>query len=356
MISKLHQSFKNAADGSLAYLFVLLFALTFSIELFTLLYTPNFTMGDWLINYSAGFVRRGLPGQFFLITAHLFHVPVPWLALLFPVLLYAAFLVCVYRLANPLRHNFLLFALLFSPATLPFIVLNIHEIGVRKETLMLAALAAFALILQSGVADWILFLGLMVTVPILALSHEGTLICWPYFFCAAALGTHSLKRAFKICAVPLLTGLVLFAVVSRYPGNIAIAQGICASVGGHWVSLLPGHRFPGGPQSSLCSGSIEWLGISLDDYRQERLGIRFASPFAYIIPLAVVPFALAVLRIYRRDKLRLDAVLITATALISSAISVPLFLATINWGRWIYMQAVCLLIVILLAAHRAPSF
>jgi hypothetical protein len=128
----LHRATKHFLPLSLIFLFL---AALF-IAGFDLYYTPLWTIGDWLVNYSAGFVRRGLPGEFFLLLSHLLHVEVPWIALVIPALVYAGFLVGVYRLANPLRRNFLWFAMLFSPATLPFIVLNGMDIGFRKETLL----------------------------------------------------------------------------------------------------------------------------------------------------------------------------------------------------------------------------
>jgi hypothetical protein len=46
----------------------------------------DWTAGDWLINYSGGFVRRGLPGELFLLAARALQVP-------------AAFFVFVFELA-----------------------------------------------------------------------------------------------------------------------------------------------------------------------------------------------------------------------------------------------------------------
>jgi hypothetical protein len=349
----LHRATKHFLPLSLIFLFL---AALF-IAGFDLYYTPLWTIGDWLVNYSAGFVRRGLPGEFFLLLSHLLHVEVPWIALVIPALVYAGFLVGVYRLANPLRRNFLWFAMLFSPATLPFIVLNGMDIGFRKETLLLASLALFIYMLQRNSRDLTLGCTLTVMFAVLVLSHEGTLICFPYFVAAMALVTGAPKRTVKVCALPLVVACVLFAIVNSHPGTSAQARGICQSVNGHWTELPPGKIYPGmNGENGLCAGSIAWIGKPLSLYKQQRAEANPLPVYALRIPFAFLPFGLALAWMYRKDKLRYEVVVVTGTALLCLLGSVGLFAAALDWGRWIYMQAVCLMLVTLLTAQRAQSF
>ena len=93
MSRSLPRLLEAAARSALLPCLTLLFLASLAIGIFDLFYQPSYVIGDWLINYSQGFVRRGLPGQTFLLLGHWFHIPVPWLALIVPASLYAAFLV-----------------------------------------------------------------------------------------------------------------------------------------------------------------------------------------------------------------------------------------------------------------------
>jgi hypothetical protein len=289
-----------------------------------------------------------------LLAARTLHVQVPWLAFLLPALLYSFFLFGIYRLAKPLKRDPLWFALLFSPAALPFLVLNGFSVGYRKETLVLAGLVAAIFLLKAGVSDTVLALNLSGIFAVIVLSHEAMIVCLPYFFSATVIQFGSLRRAAKICAGPFLVAGVLAVVVSRYPGGEAVARGICSSVGGQWVESAG--PFPGADRShdSLCSGSIAWLTVSLKEYHQQVV-LRYLRMYVIRIALAALPPLLVLWQMYRMDRLRFEVRVIAAIALLCFVGSLGLFYSTIDWGRWIYMQNICLLLVILQLAQRAPS-
>ena len=346
------------AQHALVPLLFVFLAASLCIDGFTLLYQPSYTIGDWLINYSDGFVRRGLPGQVLLLLGHMLRVPVPWLGYIIPAIIYSLFLYGIYRLAAPLKRSFLWFALLFSPAAIPFIVLNGIHIGYRKETLICAGLVLAILLLRAGISDLLLSLSLVAIFAVLVLSHEAMIVCLPYFFAAVAIYTRDLKRAIKICLAPFLVAVALLVVVGHHPGDLAVAKAICSSVGGQWVET-PAGGFPGMDfHYTLCSGSIAWLTVSRDGYHQQMAmtQLHFIPMYASRLFLACLPLGLALWWMYRRDELHYEVKVIVAITLICFVGVLGLFYSTIDWGRWIYMQNICLLLVILMAAQRAPSF
>jgi uncharacterized membrane protein len=83
---------------------------------------------------------------------------------------------------------------------------------------------------------------------------------------------------------------------------------------------------------------------------------NFLPVYALRIPLTFLPFCLALTWMYRKDKLRYEVAVVAGTALLCLLGSVVLFTVALDWGRWIYMQAVCLMLVTLLTAQRAQSF
>lgn len=338
---------------------LLLFAASVGIGLFSMLYQPAYTVGDWLINYSDGFVRRGLPGEIFLRIAHLVHVPVPWVAVVSAMLLYIVFLAGVYVLAKPLQLTALWCALLFSPAALPFVVLNGLHDGYRKETLLFAALVVTILLLQRGISDTALRVYLLVAFPAMILSHEAMVICLPYFFAAVALERRSLESALRITAPAFVVAAALVVLVGRHAGSTEAAQAICSSVGGQWPNLKPG-VFPGMDWShyGLCSGSVAWLSISLDGFHQQMAGARphLLRAFSLRAVLTALPLVWALRQMYRKDRMVREVRLMAVTALVCFVGSLALFYSTLDWGRWLHMQYVSLLLILLMTARHAPTF
>ena len=73
-------------------------------------------LGDWLINYHAGFVRRGLTGEIALRVGHGVHMSPLIVVLLMQLACYAAMLFAVHRLVSGTRLQLWTAAALVSPA------------------------------------------------------------------------------------------------------------------------------------------------------------------------------------------------------------------------------------------------
>jgi hypothetical protein len=116
-------------------------------SLYGLYFAPAYPIGDWLITYSDGFVRRGLFGELILLAAHAIHIPPEWLVVPAQMTIYSAFLVGGYRLAAPLRRDPLWYAMIFSPAALAFMIITAFN-GIRKEMLAPAALVAVIFLIR----------------------------------------------------------------------------------------------------------------------------------------------------------------------------------------------------------------
>ena len=107
----------------------------------------GWSMGDWLINYHGGFIRRGLPGAVILGTCRLLGLNLFWAVVAIQLGFYAALEVTVWCLVrNSQWPAWMLFALL-SPATLLFPVREFPE-AYRKEEMLLVGLAWLLLSLR----------------------------------------------------------------------------------------------------------------------------------------------------------------------------------------------------------------
>ncbi len=291
----------------------------------------SYNIADWLINYSGGFVRRGLPGQLALLLSRTAHVDPARIIFALQLVQFFALYVAVWLLIRNLRWHVWTAALAFSPATLGFVAL-VGGGAFRKELLFLLALTVLLLLLQRGVSDSNIVCYLTAVAVVIALSHEGLIVYWPYLLAAVAISRQSLQTSIKLGLVPTIVLVALVAFVSRHPGNLAQAKTICASIGSVYA----------GRDVGLCGGSIAFLGEPSTYYRfQVANSIRtnhYLRDYSLVALLAFLPCAAAIVQIGRipaaRQKLQLLLLWATAGLLCST----PLFVLAIDWGRWLYVD------------------
>src|ERR1700744_4645758 len=106
----------------------------------------GWAIGERGINYSVGFIRRGPPGEIVLRFGRSFGVRPASVVLAIQLVVFLTYLWCVYLLVKGLCWNWLVTAMLLSPATLSFIVLDPPN-GFKREILLFAALALLICIL-----------------------------------------------------------------------------------------------------------------------------------------------------------------------------------------------------------------
>lgn len=307
----------------------------------------DWAIGEWLINYSGGFVRRGLTGELILIASRVIHASPVFVALALQLLVFAILFVNIGRLTRDVRWSFPLAAILLSPATLAFHVLD-PPAGFRKEILLFAALSILVCALRSPHRPNAIALSLLLLVltQICVLSHEPLVLYLPYFFGALLMAEPNLRRALQISALPALLALLSVAVASRHPGSLETAQRICSSVGSNL----------GGSNEGVCGGAILYLTRSLDYARQDTLdSIRIHHYFilySVTAALTLLPFALLFRALWRRciswPEQRRSLRILLGTFLATACTSSLLFVIATDWGRWIYIHAVCLLLLVLL--------
>ena len=347
---------ETGALKSIQYLYFTVFLIfigvySLAFELWLASGVSPWIVGDWLINYSGGFVRRGLEGSVVLLIGHLTRIPLNLVVYGMQSVVFVLFLWLVWRLVQGIRWTFLMAAVLLSPATLEFSVLD-YSAGFRKEILLFAALALVIYVLEFHRLSDLRLSALLTIIAVgLTLSHEALLVGTPYFFAAVAICGG--LRALKIYVTPLILGLVSLIAVYSHPGSVVTAQAICSSVGGKFS------YFPVDDPSSVCSGSIEWLQATLPQARAVFFPTLHNFHFARFYGLLAIPtfaplFAQLIV-FYRRDGLH-RAVMVTfwSTSLALGATAVLLY-SGMDWGRWIHMQAMCLMLMLLMIEHEAEG-
>jgi hypothetical protein len=333
--------------------FLVAVAIVFMV--YGLVYTRElspYVIGDWLINYRGGFVRRGLDGAILLPIAHALRSPLPWVIYWLQCAILALFLVCVFLLTRGLRWGYLMTAVILSPATIAFNAMTAY-FGLRKEILVLAFMAVFACLLAfRRLTNLQLALLLSIVCPALILSHEATVICFPYLFAMVAIQRSSLRDAFNVLLIPALLSLLALFEVVTHPGSLAAAQAICSSVG---YTLNPVLDIPGG---NVCSGSVVWLKMSLQETRELIVPTfrsdHYLSLYTRESVLAFLPGLGLLYLFYRRDGRRFEVLTTLACTALSAVGGLLLCYTAIDWGRWIHMIAVGLMLTLMLIEWQIP--
>ncbi len=327
--------------------------ITLSFALLNARVAHPWIIGEWLINYTGGFLRRGLLGALLLAAHYLTHLSLVGLTAALQVSLYAAFYASLLPLLRGVRWSLPLLALLLSPATLAFTVLD-PPTSVRKEIFLFLALSLLSnAVIRLRPKPWHLAIALSAAAPLLVLLHEALAVFLPYLFVPLLLSTTRLRTALRLLLVPvLLTALALTAVLTHLGGSTE-AQAVCTSVGGRLD-----HR-PGG----LCNGAIAYLELTPAEARAQTLRAirfyRYRTRYPLPIVLTLLPIAALFLRRLqhgrRQAKAQGETRLLLALTLLSFVASVPLFVIARDWGRWLEIHATCLLVLFLLLERPDAS-
>lgn len=315
---------------------LIVFINTASIAFWEFRINNPWVIGDWLINYQGGFVRRGLIGELFILLSTLTGVPPSFFVVLTQIACYFLYFYFAWRLLSR-EDNLLPFLLLVvSPYLFLFQVYG-PEGGFRKEILHIALLAFLAWTSVAKAPERLerSFAAIMLVYPLLVLSHEMLAVYMPYF-----IALYVQNQAFSWRLIGKLAGFVLpsfvaFAVAMSFPGSAETVAGICASLGKYAHPVC------------VHDGAIAWLQVGAD-FGNGLVSGRVEN--AYYIPVYIAATTVALLAfipLAARIKLlwqsRLSVLCIAASILAS----LPLFFVAIDWGRFIYIHLVSLFLILL---------
>jgi hypothetical protein len=285
--------------------------------------------GDWLINYSGGFVRRGLFGEIFRSVVPLGdHALVLLLAvqvLCYAVLFaYAAWYLMRERFAWPS------IAVTCSPAALAFFGWD-HQGGFRKEIIAFVTLVLLAVARRPVSRTWFITLGAFAAVVyvVAVLSWEGSAFMLPAVLFLLLgdrpePGARTTARALAIVFSGIAIVGASLAVLKH--GSPATAATICDSL-----------RAGGLDGEYLCSGAIEAIGWTLEKNVEDvLLALPLYVKYIPLIALSALPIVAS--RWFSRNWRWALAVVLGM---------LPLFVIAIDWGRWVHILAVSMAVCIM---------
>jgi len=163
------------------YLFYILMLIFFGIFI---LYSKHnvgndSSLSDWLINYSGGFVRRGLTGQVVIEFSNTFSFALRDSILIFQIFFFTIYYLLIYFFFREITINRLILLAIFSPIFIFYPVAETEALG-RKEILIFFILILYLLSNLLNFKIQLLFK--LIIFPISILIWEPVIIFFPYLF------------------------------------------------------------------------------------------------------------------------------------------------------------------------------
>jgi len=307
---------------------------------------------DWLIDYRFGFVRRGLSGELFWSLQQLTDVSALYWVAGVQFVAFVTLLGGLWWLTRTARVPLSFWLLAFSPATLAFSFFSEFEAG-RKEVVLFALCAAFAVWLTQ------LKRNAVRRVPLWALPAWGGAV-------VVGVLMHELIAFY----VPWMVWMLWRTESISRSGRWALSATLLAAAMGTlamlmaWGGPLDGSRFcrafvDDGMSASLCRGTLVFpLTAVNESIANTRL---LASQFNYVgvygagLLLALLPAGwMAFAEGWRPSRRTVWAVGGCV------ALTIPLFVLALDWGRFIQIHLVLGLIACAMslragAAASAPA-
>jgi hypothetical protein len=295
---------------------------------------------DWLINYSHGFIRRGLIGE---IGRQLHYAaaadPVS-VILTCKVFCYATICASLLLLASRRTIGIIELVILFSPALLSFEINDPLASG-RKEVVLLALFASYVAADQFLPANrtapqrrW-RFWFLLTALPLMTLVHEALFFFAPFFFVYAWVNSDNGRDELRNFAIPYAMSAVALALSWMFRGGIGVSSVMCASI----TSMGVPPAVCGGATAALERYDVH---ISTSDIqRYVVLACLIFGPLLWYGSQALDPSRM-------RQFLTRIAVATVAT--------IPLFVVSEDWGRWMHLSAVLVFVTILACKKTTVAF
>ena len=334
---------KNLTISSLIFLSLIIIIINF-LRFFK--HNSAYQFDPWLSNYQGGFVRRGIPGEFFYKLYQFFDLNPAILALVFVSLLYLFFYFYFLKILAQIKLNRLLIFSIFSPLSFYIPILNSKATG-HKEIIFLFFLVIFCYYLPKIKNKKISLLLMLTIIIISGLSYEILLLYVPYLLIPYIYFTN-FEKINELLIHLLIIGFITLALISLnffFKGNENQVLDICNSIKSF--------------SNVNCSivGKIADLKLSIEQHTMQKGNWNFGSDSLYasyfkiyfigfvigFFPLIYL-FLNSKLSHFKINLLNFPPIFILFFPFL---FLLPIFYMGADWGRYIYISYICSLIITL---------
>ena len=292
----------------------------------------SYQLNDWLINSAGGFVRRSIGGDLFLLVGRNTGLPVN--ILVFIALAPVLYVFCknYFRLVAANYSEYWTRPILFSSAgLLPYAV---SDFGGHKEILIFALFAYVSANLGEGdSARFRKIAASLFILPIIALIHEGLVTWFPFFFALLATVRISIGRlVVVVSSAAAISVATILSIIYRVPrdGTDAACAQFREALGIFGSADVPCHAMSG-------------LTLDAADMNAKILAELSTHPFWVVVGVIsfLAPVVYAIMASSPARYLSSKKVQFVSLCLFSSlAMTVPLSLVAVDWGRFLSIYVV----------------
>jgi hypothetical protein len=293
----------------------------------------QWVVGEWLISYSKGFVRRGLSGEVLLRASAATGVSANLLVFLTIVVLFIAFVVLFARLIRRKTITFWYLFLCLSPAFLLFTVYNPDAIG-RQELIVYVLFLLWAHLIARGTVTSPTIIAFGVLCFVATLAHELFSLYVPYFVLLPIVLARLQGKSVgwpQVLAVPAGAGLAVLVLLLF--GRSLDEQALCERI------------LRTGAPADVCGGILAYGDAPptrlLADF-VGHLNAHVVFSLLLVFPVVLLP-AYVFLAANRHPGIAPPKLIALLTLFI--LLTAPLFVMAVDWGRWVSIHTVLLTIV-----------
>ena len=319
-------------ESKIKFFFYIL-AITTAVSAFNNFYDFHaYKMGDWLINYQSGFIRRGFLGEMILIISKATDINIGILLVILQIGIYFGIFFYVYRLLILKKKFFAYSLILVSPFFLFFHIAD-YQAGFRKEILYFLSLVFLAYTSYKSKEQFIKsFYIILLIYPLLILTHEMLALFLPYFLIMFLLIEKDISRHILNIIILLSISLIAFVVaILNNTHDVAQMNDMLKVIQSNY---------------NVQPSGILWLSNNTSDTIAYTRNIIFKDYYVvYIFLLVIVSFAFIPIMKNIKDIFKT----IISRLLISITLfgTIVLMIVAIDWGRFIYIHLFSLIILTL---------
>ncbi len=286
-------------------------------------YDNGFTFGDWIINYhDGGFKRRGVFGSSAILFYDYLNIPIKYYVYFIQVFFYLA---TTYTLYKNVKYNPALWLIFFNPLSFAMYFDDLGVIG-RKEIITIFLFSILGFYKNFNSLKFYLF---CVVLNISILIHELQFFYLSIFalFILVSKNENKIKHCVILVATSCLTIALLF-----FFGH-AINEG-------HTFTILEQRGISKELRGLGQMGILTW-NDNFDKLALFKSLNYYLYFFSYIF--STLYFYLFLHKAYSKESAKVYLI----TNVVTLICSIPIYYLAIDWGRWLHIQTVLLLLFML---------
>ena len=301
-----------------------------------------FITADWLMNYSGGFVRRGLIGEIIYFFSIKLNINILVNAFIVSSIFFLLFIFFFYNSLKNYLNSKILLIYLFLPSTLLFTFFNPLAVG-RKESLVLLFIYLYSyLLINRKLNEKFSKIVLLILTVLATLSHELMFFFIPYiFFIKFIFNNQNFLKLkvfknfnFEIILFLLSTACILLIFFYSHKHN---NNQLCQSL----IKL--------NLNQNICAGTInDYSGLAssegllrkpfLFDYFQSKNYYKLYGLVFFLNFLPIISYFFLIKKNQKNKSAIFNYIILSLACLI---FTLPILLIANDWGRYLNIHFLC---------------